>query len=84
MASFNPKILIPTCFAGFIGIWIEKGMGLIIPGFIPSPLGSIVEYTPSMNEIFVCLGIWAFGALLFSVMAKAAIGILNGDIKHKA
>ncbi|MBT4790776.1 MAG: polysulfide reductase NrfD [Halobacteriovoraceae bacterium] len=78
----NKKILIPTCFVGFIGIWIEKGMGLIIPGFIPSPLGSIVEYTPSVNEIFVCLGIWSFGALLFTVMAKTALGILSGKIRH--
>lgn len=74
------RFLIPTCVVGFIGVWIEKGMGLIIPGFIPSPLGSIVEYTPSINEIFICLGIWAFGAMLFSVMAKVALGILTGKV----
>jgi hypothetical protein len=33
-----------------IGIWIEKGMGLIVPAFVPSPLGEIVEYTPTLNE----------------------------------
>ncbi|MEZ5581736.1 MAG: hypothetical protein R3F37_02185 [Candidatus Competibacteraceae bacterium] len=30
--------------AGFMGIWIEKGMGLVVPGFIPTPLGEIFEY----------------------------------------
>lgn len=79
--SNNNKILIPTCVIGFIGIWIEKGMGLIIPGFVPSPLGSIVEYTPSLHEIFICLGIWSFGALLFTLMAKAALDILSGQLR---
>lgn len=76
------RFLISACLLGFVGIWIEKGMGLIIPGFIPSPLGSIIEYTPSMHEIFICLGIWAFGALMFSVMAKAAMAILSGKIRE--
>lgn len=52
-----------TCVLCIVGIWIEKGMGLVIPGFIPTPLGAIVEYTPSLNETLVCLGIWAFGLL---------------------
>lgn len=77
----NNKILIPTCIVGFIGIWIEKGMGLIIPGFIPSPLGLISEYTPSLDEFFVCLGIWALGAFLFTLMSKAALGILSHKIQ---
>lgn len=79
--SNNTKVLIPTCALGFIGIWIEKGMGLIIPGFIPSPLGSIVEYVPSVNEFFVCLGIWATGALIFTLMAKVALDILSGQLR---
>lgn len=64
-----------------IGIWVEKGMGLIIPGFIPTPLGEIVEYTPSVNEIYVCLGIWAFGGLVYTLLSKAACGVLSGKVK---
>ncbi|RLA63414.1 MAG: polysulfide reductase [Epsilonproteobacteria bacterium] len=79
----NSKFLLPACVVGFIGIWIEKGMGLIIPGFLPSPHGIIVDYTPSITEIFVCLGIWSFGALLFTMMAKVAIEILNGKLRVK-
>lgn len=79
----NYNILLPGCFIAILGIWIEKGMGLIIPGFIPSPLGSIVEYVPSVHEFFICLGIWAFGALSFTLMAKAAMGILSEEIKEK-
>ncbi|MEK7795335.1 MAG: NrfD/PsrC family molybdoenzyme membrane anchor subunit, partial [Candidatus Hydrogenedentota bacterium] len=68
-----------ACVFSIIGIWIEKGMGLVVPGFIPSPLGNIVEYVPSWNEVLVCLGIWAFGALLFSWMLHLAIPIMSGS-----
>ena len=77
----NLKFLHLACVFIFVGVWIEKGMGLIIPGFIPTPLGDLVEYTPSLTEFFVCLGIWAFGALLFTLMAKTAIAIQRGSLK---
>jgi molybdopterin-containing oxidoreductase family membrane subunit len=70
-----------ACVACFIGIWTEKGMGLIIPGFVPSPLGQVVEYLPTLNETLVCLGIWAFGALMFSWMLHVAIPIMNGSLR---
>ncbi len=78
----NVKILYFACSITFVGIWIEKGMGLIIPGFIPTPLGDLVEYRPSLVEFFVSLGIWAIGALLFTVLAKVAIAIQIGDLRE--
>ena len=66
-----------------VGVWIEKGMGLIIPGFMPSPMGDLVEYRPSVSEFLISLGIWAFGALLFTVMAKVALAIQFGDLKER-
>ena len=65
-----------------IGVWIEKGMGLIIPGFIPTPMGDLVEYRPSVAEFLISLGIWALGALIFTVMAKVALAIQFGDLKE--
>jgi molybdopterin-containing oxidoreductase family membrane subunit len=73
-----------ACLMAVIGIWIEKGMGLIIPGFIPTPLGDLVEYTPSSTEIWVCLGIWSIGALLFTVLSKVAIAIQTGRLRESA
>ncbi len=70
-----------ACIACFIGIWTEKGMGLIVPGFVPSPLGQIVEYLPTVNETLICLGIWACGALLYSWMLHVAIPIMNGSLR---
>ena len=69
-----------ACILSIVGIWIEKGMGLVVPGFIPSPLGEIVEYSPSMNETLVCLGIWAFGLLCYTWMLRMAIPILQGRL----
>src|SRR5262245_52329413 len=41
--SSSLKWLNLTCGLCIAGIWIEKGMGLVVPGFVPSPLGEIVE-----------------------------------------
>ncbi len=69
-----------ACVLMIVGIWIEKGMGLIIPAFIPSPLGEMVEYTPTLNEIFVCLGIWAFGLLLYTILVRVTVPVLAGRL----
>jgi len=70
-----------ACVLLFVGIWIEKGMGLIIPGFVPTPLGDVVEYLPSTNETLICLGIWAAGALMYSWMLHVAIPIMKGELR---
>lgn len=64
-----------------IGIWIEKGMGFVVPGFVPTPIGEIYEYAPNMTEIIISLGIWAYGLLMFTLLAKAAIPIECGDLR---
>jgi len=73
-----------ACVLAFVGIWIEKGMGLVIPGFIPTPLGEIFEYTPTTVELGVAAGIWAFGALVFTMLAKAVIAIKQGKIGYSS
>lgn len=73
-------ILNLACVLMIVGIWIEKGMGLIIPAFVPTPIGEIVEYTPTINEILVCMGIWAFGLLLYTIMVRITVPVLNGEL----
>ncbi|MDF1836654.1 MAG: polysulfide reductase NrfD [Planctomycetota bacterium] len=69
-----------ACLAMIVGIWIEKGMGLIVPAFIPTPLGEIVEYVPTRAETMVCLGIWAAGLLLFTIFVRVTIPVLSGRL----
>jgi Ni/Fe-hydrogenase subunit HybB-like protein len=80
--SRSLKYLNIACVLAIVGIWIEKGMGLVVPGFIPSPLGEMIEYTPSLNETLVCLGIWAFGILCYTVFLRMAIPILQGRLSR--
>lgn len=70
-----------ACVLLIVGIWIEKGVGLIITGFVPTPLGEIVEYRPTWDEIFICVGIWAFGFLLYTVLLRTSIPILKGKLQ---
>jgi molybdopterin-containing oxidoreductase family membrane subunit len=77
----NRRLLNVACFLTIIGIWMEKGMGLVIPGFIPTPLGDIVEYIPTLHEIAVSLGIWAFGAIIFTLLVKILISVQLGELK---
>jgi Ni/Fe-hydrogenase subunit HybB-like protein len=77
----NPRWLMPACGLLFIGIWIEKGIGLVIPGFVPSPLGEIVEYTPTWVELCVTAGIWALGLFVLTILVRVALPIELGDLR---
>jgi molybdopterin-containing oxidoreductase family membrane subunit len=60
-------------------VYIEKGMGLIIPGLTPDSLGEIYEYYPTITELRVAAGIFAMGFLLFTLMLKVAVPISLGE-----
>jgi molybdopterin-containing oxidoreductase family membrane subunit len=77
----NPRVLMWACAALFLGIWVEKGIGLVIPGFVPSPLGEIVEYTPTWVELWVTAGIWAMGMFVLTVLVKVALPIEMGEVR---
>jgi molybdopterin-containing oxidoreductase family membrane subunit len=79
-ASRSLKWLNVACVLAIVGIWIEKGMGLVVPGFIPSPLGEIVEYSPTLNETLICLGIWAFGLLCYTLFLRMTVPVLQGKL----
>ncbi len=78
----NHAVLPFICGLLFVGVWIEKGMGLMLPGLIPSPIGEFTEYAPSTIEYFISLGNWAIGFALLTVLIKGAVGVLLGDVKY--
>jgi molybdopterin-containing oxidoreductase family membrane subunit len=61
------------CSAIIVGVWIHKGLGLVVPGLIPSPLGDITEYAPTLPEILIVIGVWAFGVLLVTLLYRIAL-----------
>ncbi|MGA3175457.1 MAG: menaquinol oxidoreductase, partial [Syntrophorhabdales bacterium] len=69
----NEGLLALVCLAVFVGVWIDKGLGLIVPGFIPSPLGEINEYGPTFPEALITAGVWALGALIISVLYRIVV-----------
>jgi [DsrC]-trisulfide reductase subunit P len=71
----NGKLLPITCGIVFVSLWIDKGIGLIVGGFIPSPLGAITEYSPSIPEIGITAAIWALGALMVTVFYKITLSV---------
>ncbi len=75
----NHVTLVMGCVLIFIGVYIEKGMGLVIPGFVPDVLHEIYEYSPTGIELLVSMGIWSAGLLIFTMLLRVAIPILNGD-----
>lgn len=71
----NGKILPFALLAIIIANWIDKGMILIVAGFVPNSFERVIEYTPTMNEILVTLGVYAIGLLLITVLYKVAISV---------
>ncbi len=72
-----------ACVLTFVGVWIEKGMGLIVPGFIPSTLHEIVEYRPTETEWRITAGVWALGLMIFTVGLKLATSVFTGKMRHQ-
>lgn len=73
----NEKTLAIACIALFVSLWIDKGFGLVIGGFIPNPFDRVTEYWPTFPELVISLGIWAIGALMLTVLYKIAVSVKN-------
>ncbi|MBI4588248.1 MAG: menaquinol oxidoreductase, partial [Candidatus Rokubacteria bacterium] len=71
----NERLLAVACVMVFASLWIDKGLGLIVGGFVPSPLGHVTPYVPTLPEISITLAIWAFGFLLITVFYKIALAV---------
>ncbi len=74
----NLRILPVTCGIVFASLWIDKGLGMIVGGFIPSPLGAVTEYAPTLPEILITLGIWAIGSLIITVFYRITLAVREG------
>ena len=71
----NEGLLAILCVAIIVAIWIEKGMGLIVTGFIPSPTGHYTEYTPTGTEVLVTLGVYGIGFFILTLFYKIVVSV---------
>ena len=85
----NEGLLPFALIAVFLACWIDKGLGLVVGGFIPNPFERIVEYSPTLPEMLIALGVYGIGALVLTVLYKVAISVKQevdpsgtGEISH--
>jgi Ni/Fe-hydrogenase subunit HybB-like protein len=69
-ARRREPLLAAACAAAFVSLWIDKGLGLIVGGFVPSPLGAVNDYGPTVPEVAITAGILAVGLLLVTAFFK--------------
>ena len=74
-AKKSDGLLVVSCLLIFISFWIDKGLGLVLGGFVPSPLDYVTEYVPSGQELAITAAVWATGALILSILYKVAISV---------
>ncbi|MGQ9500145.1 MAG: sulfate reduction electron transfer complex DsrMKJOP subunit DsrP [Dissulfurimicrobium sp.] len=69
-----------ACGSVFLSTWIDKGVGLVIGGFIPNPLEEVTEYYPTFPEIAIATAIWAIGALILTILYKVVISVREQNV----
>lgn len=67
--------LVYALLAVIFSVWIEKGLSFVVPGFIPSPLGEIARYSPTVAEIIITKGVWSVGLLILTILYKTAASV---------
>jgi len=75
----NEAVLGFACVTVFLSIWIEKGLGMIITGFVPNPLGEVTGYWPTFTETMITIGVYAAGALAVTILYKATLSV-RGEV----
>jgi Ni/Fe-hydrogenase subunit HybB-like protein len=71
----NRVLLVVASGIGFIGLWIDKGLVLVVAAFIPNPFGQVREYPPTGREILITLGIYGVGALIITLLYKIVVSV---------
>lgn len=71
----NERVLLWACIGVFASIWIDKGLGMVVAGFVPSPIGAVTEYFPKWPELLISLGIYALGCFIVTVLFKITLSV---------
>jgi len=71
----NERLLGLACVMIFISIWMDKGLGIISGGFVPNPMHQVTEYSPTVPELLITLGVYAIGFTVLTVLYKIAVAV---------
>lgn len=71
----NYKLLPWTLGILIVATWIDKGLGLLIGGFNPTPFETITPYWPTLKELMVSMMVYSVGALVVTVLFKIATDV---------
>ncbi|MBW2204750.1 MAG: polysulfide reductase NrfD [Deltaproteobacteria bacterium] len=71
----NEGTLTVACIILIIATWIDKGLGLIVGGFTPTPFHTVTEYWPTTPEMLITIGIWATGFFVLTILYKIAVSV---------
>ncbi|WP_272700987.1 sulfate reduction electron transfer complex DsrMKJOP subunit DsrP [Desulfovibrio sp. Fe33] len=77
----NYKLLPWTLGILIVATWIDKGLGLLIGGFNPTPFETITSYWPTGKELMVSMMVYAIGALVVTVLFKIATEV-KAEVGH--
>ncbi|HKJ01574.1 MAG TPA: NrfD/PsrC family molybdoenzyme membrane anchor subunit [Longimicrobiales bacterium] len=69
------RFLVPLCAGVIMALWIEKGLALVVAGFIPSPLGMVTEYAPTVPEVLITVGVYAVGGFVLTALYKVVLSV---------
>jgi len=71
----NEGTLAVACAILIVATWIDKGLGLIVAGFTPTPFETVTEYWPTTPEMLITIGIWATGFFVLTILYKITVSV---------
>ncbi len=77
----NETTLIVALIALVLSTWLEKGLALVVAGFIPNMFNRVVEYFPTVPELAISVGVYSLGILILTVLFKIALEVKK-EVAH--
>lgn len=76
----SSKALIGACIAVFVSLWLEKGLGFVVGGFVLTPFERVAAYMPTIPEMMISIGVWAIGLLILTILFKVAVTVKKESV----
>ncbi len=71
----NQDLLVVALILLILATWIDKGLGLVVGGFIPNPFGKVVEYRPTVYELLIAMMVYSMGLFILTILWKVGVGV---------